>query len=107
MSAQRLRTSGFVGTHVSLLVALAVIVVGVVFLFLRNNWAMPLGTSKPKQSGSITILWAEWKPSEYLRELVKDFTKETGIEVIVQTEPWPTFQNKAFKELCRNPINME
>ena len=30
---------------------------------------------------SLTILWAEWDPSNYLQQLVNDFTKETGIKV--------------------------
>ncbi|HXG23936.1 MAG TPA: extracellular solute-binding protein, partial [Chthonomonadales bacterium] len=44
--------------------------------------------------GKITIAWAQWKPSDYLQELSKDFTNETGIVVEVQQIPWPDFQAK-------------
>ena len=46
----------------------------------------------------LTILWAEWDPANYLQELVKDYEKQTGVKVVVETTPWPDFQNKAFKE---------
>src|SRR5260370_7144221 len=46
----------------------------------------------------LTILWAQWDPANYLQELVKDYQKETGVEVVVETTPWPDFQTKAFTE---------
>lgn len=46
----------------------------------------------------LTILWAQWDPANYLQELVKDYEKQTGTKVVVETTPWPDFQNKAFKE---------
>ena len=48
--------------------------------------------------GKLTILWAQWDPANYLQELVKDYEKQTGTKVVVETTPWPDFQNKAFKE---------
>ena len=54
---------------------------------------------KPMQEGateSLTIVWAEWDPANYLQELSKDFTAETGITVDVVQIPWPTFQDKVF-----------
>jgi multiple sugar transport system substrate-binding protein len=48
--------------------------------------------------GQLTILWAQWDPANYLQELVKDYEKQTGTKVVVETTPWPDFQNKAFKE---------
>src|SRR6195256_6963565 len=47
---------------------------------------------------TLTILWAEWDPANYLQELVKDYEKETGVKVVVETTPWPDFETKAFKE---------
>lgn len=44
--------------------------------------------------GEITIAWAQWKPSDYLDELSKDFTKETGIKVKVEQIAWPQYQQK-------------
>jgi multiple sugar transport system substrate-binding protein len=46
----------------------------------------------------LTILWAQWDPANYLQELVKDYEKQTGTKVVVETTPWPDFQTKAFKE---------
>ena len=46
----------------------------------------------------LTILWAQWDPANYLQELVKDYEKASGVKVVVETTPWPDFQNKAFKE---------
>src|SRR6478672_10064705 len=47
---------------------------------------------------TLTILWAEWDPANYLQELVKDYEKQTGVKVTVETVPWPDFQTKAFTE---------
>jgi multiple sugar transport system substrate-binding protein len=46
----------------------------------------------------LTIFWAEWDPSNYLQELVNEYTAETGVTVIVETTPWSDFQTKAFTE---------
>ncbi len=46
----------------------------------------------------LTILWAEWDPSNYLQELVNEYTAETGVTVTVETTPWTDFQTKAFAE---------
>jgi multiple sugar transport system substrate-binding protein len=46
----------------------------------------------------LTILWAQWDPADYLQELVKDYEKETGVKVVIETTPWPDFQTKAFRE---------
>ena len=48
------------------------------------------------QSQSLTVVWAEWDPANYLQELSKDFTAETGIAVDVIQIPWPSFQDKVF-----------
>ena len=50
------------------------------------------------QGKQLTILWAQWDPANYLQELVKDYEKQTGTKVVVETTPWPDFQNKAYKE---------
>ncbi len=53
---------------------------------------------------TITIVWAEWDPAKYLRELSKGFTKETGIGVTVVEIPWAQFQDKVFTSLAaRDP----
>ncbi len=44
--------------------------------------------------GTLTIAWAQWPPSDYLQELSKDFTKETGITVKVEQIPWKDYQTK-------------
>ena len=45
---------------------------------------------------TLTIVWAEWDPANYLQELSKDFTAETGINVDVVQIPWGNFQDKVF-----------
>jgi multiple sugar transport system substrate-binding protein len=47
----------------------------------------------------ITIHWAQWAPADYLEKLSRDFTAETGIEVIVEQTPWETFVQKYNTEL--------
>jgi multiple sugar transport system substrate-binding protein len=44
--------------------------------------------------GHLVIAWAQWKPSDYMETLAKDFTKETGITVEVKQIPWPQYQQK-------------
>jgi len=48
----------------------------------------------------LTIFWAEWDPANQLQELADMYKDETGIEVVVETTPWPDFQTKAFTELA-------
>jgi len=47
----------------------------------------------------ITIHWAQWAPADSLEELSKDFTAETGIDVIVEQTPWETFVQKYNTEM--------
>lgn len=61
--------------------------------------ALACGTSVHAQDKELTILWAEWDPSNYLQQLANDFTAQTGIKVTVETTPWSDFQTKAFTEL--------
>jgi len=49
-----------------------------------------------KKEVTLTIVWAEWDPANFLVELAKDFTKETGIQVVVDPIPWGQFETKAF-----------
>ena len=49
---------------------------------------------------TLTILWAQWDPANYLQELVKDYEKSSGVAVKVETTPWPDFQTKAFREFA-------
>lgn len=56
------------------------------------------GTSLASQQ--ITLIWAEWGPAEFLRELCIGFEKETGIKINVEGTPWSDFQTKAFREFA-------
>ena len=38
------------------------------------------------QGETLRVAWAEWAPADYLQELSKDFTKETGIKTIRTTK---------------------
>ena len=59
-----------------------------------------LAGSSALRGGKLTILWAQWDPANYLQELVKDYEKQTGVKVKVETTPWPDFQTKAFREFA-------
>ena len=59
-----------------------------------------LACSSAPAAEKLTILWAQWDPANYLQELVKDYEKQTGVTVKVETTPWPDFQTKAFREFA-------
>ena len=60
---------------------------------------MMLVSSTSVLATELTILWAEWDPSNYLQELGNEYQKETGVKITVETVPWPDFQTKLFTEL--------
>ena len=52
---------------------------------IRSKWlailaavSLSLAVGGARAAGSLTILWAEWDPANYLQELVKDYEKQTG-----------------------------
>src|SRR6185503_4002509 len=48
----------------------------------------------------LTIIWAEWDPSNYLQELVKDYKDVAGVDVKVVQEPWGTFGDRFGTEMA-------
>jgi multiple sugar transport system substrate-binding protein len=60
--------------------------------------AAPVATDAPvvDASGvkSLTILWAQWSPADYLQEMGKQYETETGIKVTVVQEPWGSFGDR-------------
>jgi multiple sugar transport system substrate-binding protein len=74
--------------HVLLVLALVAGLVGV--------FAQPAAAQEPVKD--LTILWAQWDPSNYLAELVKDYETEAGVKVSVIQEPWGTFLNRVAAE---------
>ena len=48
---------------------------------------------------SITLGWAAWDPANALQELTKEFTSESGIEVIFEFVPWRIFADRMLNEL--------
>lgn len=48
----------------------------------------------------LTILWAQWDPSNYLQQLVKDYKDVAGVDVKVVQEPWGTFGDRFFTEMA-------
>ncbi len=62
--------------------------------------AFALACSQALAAEKLTILWAQWGPANYLQELVKDYEKQSGVKVTVETTPWPDFQTKAFREFA-------
>lgn len=70
------------------------------FVFNKDN------DPKPEPDNQyITIFWAQWPPADYLDELSRDFTRETGIRVRVVQEPWGTWQTVFFDAMkAKKPI---
>ena len=73
---------------ISLMLLLLIVVVGC------NNQKDAEEAAPETEQKTLTIVWAEWDPANYLQELSKDFTTETGIGVDVVQIPWETFQDK-------------
>jgi multiple sugar transport system substrate-binding protein len=62
--------------------------------------ALALSARAVYAAETLTILWAQWDPANYLQELVKDYEKASGVKIKVETVPWPDFQTKAFREFA-------
>jgi multiple sugar transport system substrate-binding protein len=60
------------------------------------------GGAQPAATGvtELTILWAQWAPSDYLQQLVKDYKGVAGVDVKVVQEPWGTFGDRFFTEMA-------
>ncbi|MFO7883472.1 MAG: extracellular solute-binding protein [Desulfobacteraceae bacterium] len=71
---------------------LAVLVIGYLIF-------SPQAPEKSSEKKFLTILWAKWKPADYLQKLTKNFTMETGIEVEIIQESWSTWQDIFFNEM--------
>ncbi|NLE65765.1 MAG: extracellular solute-binding protein [Elusimicrobia bacterium] len=73
---------------------LFLVLVGIVSLFLA---CQPLQhSSSSSSSPEITILWAQWSAADYLQELSRQFTRETGIRVRVVQVHWDHFSESFF-----------
>ena len=58
--------------------------------------ALIVATPSTDAQEKLTIAWAQWDPANYLDELSKDFTAETGIEVDLVQISWSHFQDQVF-----------
>jgi multiple sugar transport system substrate-binding protein len=65
-------------------------------LWVAGLIVIALISSCAKEEVTLTIVWAEWDPANFLVELAKDFTAETGIQVVVDPVPWGQFETKVF-----------
>lgn len=54
-----------------------------------------------KQHPSLNILWAEWKPADYLQTLTREFTAETGIAVTIAQRSWSDWQQHFSDEMAQ------
>ncbi|MBF0278157.1 MAG: extracellular solute-binding protein [SAR324 cluster bacterium] len=61
---------------------------------------LALTISSALYAQKLTIFWAEWDPANQLQELAEMYTEETGVDVVVETTPWPDFQTKTFTEFA-------
>ncbi len=51
------------------------------------------------QAKDLTLCWAAWDPANALRELSKDFTTKTGINMKFEFVPWTNFADRFINEL--------
>lgn len=58
----------------------------------------PAAASSSSGVKDLTIIWAQWDPSNYLQQLVKDYKNVAGVDVKVVQEPWGTFGDRVFAE---------
>jgi multiple sugar transport system substrate-binding protein len=58
------------------------------------------GGSNTSGVTELTIIWAEWDPSNYLQQLVQDYKSVAGVDVKVVQEPWSSFGNRVFAEFA-------
>ncbi len=86
------------------LIVIILIAIGA-FVFYNNSKTTTTtpATETTAETGTaddgLTIFWAEWKPADYLEQLSKDFTKETGIKVTVVQDSWGTWTDTFFNEM--------
>ncbi len=55
--------------------------------------------SKESPPDSLTICWAKWDPANALKEISKTFTKQTGIHIKYELEPWTSYTARFQKSL--------
>lgn len=86
-------------SKIAIFLILTLVVVSAVFIKLRSPDVAERKTSSMPVKGELNILWAQWKPADYLQQLTNDFTKETGIKVNIIQDSWGTWQDLFFNEM--------
>ena len=56
-------------------------------------------TTSQAQDKELTLCWAAWDPANALRELSKDFTAKSGINMNFEFVPWTNFADRFLNEL--------
>ena len=90
------------GALIGIAIAVVIVALGGFFIFSRMAKTAPVNSADnalASDDTGLTIFWAEWKPADYLQELTKDFTKETGIKVTVVQDSWGTWTDTFFNEM--------
>lgn len=88
----------------ALITALTFTVVAAIFFFIpspTSNQGEARAFIEKKPDPSLNILWAEWKPADYLQELTKEFTQETGIKVTINQRSWSDWQQHFSTEMSK------
>jgi len=67
--------------------------------FAAASLAGPAVTPAAAQDKELTLCWAAWDPANALRELGRDFTEQTGIEMNYEFVPWTNFADRFLNEL--------
>lgn len=76
---------------------------GILLVILGIGYVSFLSLSKQEeqQDEGLTILWAKWRPADYLQRLAEEFTEQTGIEITIIQESWGTWQAIFFEEMAK------
>ncbi len=65
------------------------------------------GSDEPSAGRPLTIWWFQWEPATGLQELARDFTAETGAEVVVRQIPLDSYQEQVFLEFGNNQTQFD
>ncbi len=80
-------------------IVVIILLAGGGYLFLNKSKTLTLETSE--KDTTLTVLWAQWRPADYLQQLTADFTKETGIKVEIVQDSWGTWNDTFQSEVSK------
>jgi len=58
----------------------------------------PRPTEQAPAVTELTIMWAEWDPSNYLQQIGQEYEAQTGVKITVIQEPWGSYYDRVAAE---------